>query len=149
MPQIMVPEETFRRLSARATALNISVDKLVQPLLERLAESGTASLEPSAPLTGDARRAELEAWKRDAESRAERYPPGFVLDDSRETIYREREDAQLCPSDEPEFIDRLLEQDEAFRRLAEERRREADEGRVSTLADVRRRLGASSSDPPH
>src|SRR5262249_4088843 len=48
------------------------------------------------------------------------------------------------PSDDPEFIDRLLEQDEAFRRLAEERRREADEGRVSALADVRRRLDASS-----
>lgn len=47
-------------------------------------------------------------------------------------------------NDDPEFIDRLLEQDEAFRRLAEERRREADEGRVSTLADVRQRLDASS-----
>jgi hypothetical protein len=35
------------------------------------------------------------AWKRDAESRAGRYPKGFVLDDSRETLYREREDAQL------------------------------------------------------
>ncbi|HZW29211.1 MAG TPA: hypothetical protein VFF52_00790 [Isosphaeraceae bacterium] len=46
--------------------------------------------------------------------------------------------------DDAEFIDRLLEQDQAFRRLAEERRREADEGRVSTLADVRRRLEASS-----
>ena len=49
-------------------------------------------------------------------------------------------------SDDPEFIDRLLEQDEAFRRLAEERRREADEGRVSTLAEVRRRLEASSEE---
>ena len=47
-------------------------------------------------------------------------------------------------SDDPEFIDRLLEQDEAFRRLAEQRRREADEGCVSTLADVRSRLDASS-----
>jgi hypothetical protein len=51
------------------------------------------------------------------------------------------------PSDDPEFIDRLPEQDEAFRRLAEQRRREADEGRVSTLADVRRRLEASPSVP--
>jgi len=43
----------------------------------------------------DAWLAELDAWKRDAESRAERYAPGFVLADSRETPYREREDAQL------------------------------------------------------
>ncbi len=57
-------------------------------------------------------------------------------------------------SDNPDFIDRLLEQDEAFRRLAEERRREADEGHVSTLEDVRRRLDSESQrhggphDPP-
>jgi hypothetical protein len=44
------------------------------------------------------------------------------------------------PADDQEFLDRLLETNEAFRRLAEERRREADEGRVSTLAEVRRRL---------
>ena len=42
--------------------------------------------------------------------------------------------------DDPEFIDRLLENNAAFRRLAEERRREVDEGGVSTLAEVRRRL---------
>jgi hypothetical protein len=95
MPNVTVPEDTFRRLSERAAALNISVDELVRPALDRLAEAGTPSPESLLPLTGDAWRAELEAWKRDAESRAERYPLGFVLDDSRETIYREREDAQL------------------------------------------------------
>jgi hypothetical protein len=47
-------------------------------------------------------------------------------------------------TDDPEFIDRLLEEDEAFRRLAIERRREAEEGRASTLAEVRQRLSASS-----
>ena len=95
MPQITVPEETFRRLSARAAALNVSVDDLVQPALHRLAETGAAATGPPPPLAGDAWWAELEAWKRDAESRADRYPPGFILDDSRETIYREREDDQL------------------------------------------------------
>jgi hypothetical protein len=94
MPQLTVPEETFRRLVARATALHISVEELVQPTLDRLAETYPSSPEPSLPLTGDAWLAELEAWKRDAESRARRYPPGFVLDDRRETVYREREDAQ-------------------------------------------------------
>ena len=91
MPHVTVPQDTFERLCVRAAALNITVDDLVKPALDRLAEFGT----PALPLTGDAWRAELEAWKRDAESRADRYPPGFVLDDSRETIYREREDAQF------------------------------------------------------
>jgi prevent-host-death family protein len=46
-------------------------------------------------------------------------------------------------SDDPEFIDRLLEDNEDFRRLAETRRREASDGRVSSLQDVRRRIGES------
>jgi hypothetical protein len=95
MPSITVPEDTFRRLAERAAANNVSVDDLVTSALDRLAEAGTPAPEPPPPLTGDAWQAELAAWKRDAESRAGRYPPGFVLDDSRETIYREREDAQL------------------------------------------------------
>jgi len=95
MPQVTVAEDTFRRLSEHAAALNISVDELVKPALDRLAETGPLLTEPPLPLTGEAWQAELEAWKRDAESRVGRYPPGFVLDDSRETIYREREDAQL------------------------------------------------------
>ncbi len=92
MPQLTVPEDTFRRLAVRAAALNVSVDDLVKPALDRLAETGTAATE--MPLTGDASRTELAAWKRDARNRAGRYPSGFVLDDSREAIYREREDAQ-------------------------------------------------------
>jgi hypothetical protein len=95
MPQITVPEETFRRLAAKAAAQNISVDDLVKPALDQLVDSCTSATAPPLPLTGDAWRAELDAWKRDAESRAGRYGQGFVLDDSRETIYRERENAQL------------------------------------------------------
>ena len=67
----------------------------MKPALDQLAETGALPPEPSEPLTGDAWQAELDAWRRDAASRAGRYPQGFVLDDSRETMYREREDAQL------------------------------------------------------
>jgi hypothetical protein len=95
MPHVTVPEDTFRRLAAKAAALNVSVDDLIRPALDRLAEADSPTPEPPFPMTGDAWYAELEAWKRDVESRAGRYPPGFALDDSRETIYREREDAQL------------------------------------------------------
>jgi hypothetical protein len=55
---------------------------------------------------------------------------------------------ELIPihADDPDFIDRLLEQNKSFRRLAEESRRAADEGRVSTLADVRKRLEAEGKE---
>jgi hypothetical protein len=95
MPHLTVPEDTFQRLVARADALNISVDDLVRPALDKLAATGPSAPEPPLPLAGDAWHAELDARKRDAESRAGRYPRGFVLDDSRETIYGERENAQL------------------------------------------------------
>ncbi len=48
-PHLTVPEDTFRRLAAKADALNISVDDLVQPALDRLAETGTSAPEPPAP----------------------------------------------------------------------------------------------------
>ena len=43
MPHVTVPEDTFERLSARAAALNISVDDLVKPALDRLAASDIAA----------------------------------------------------------------------------------------------------------
>ena len=43
-------------------------------------------------------------------------------------------------SDDAEFIDRLIEENDAFRELLEKRRRESDLGRVSSLEEVRRRL---------
>jgi hypothetical protein len=44
-------------------------------------------------------------------------------------------------SDDPDFINRLLATNREFRELMEHRRREADDGRVSSLASVRERLG--------
>jgi hypothetical protein len=95
MPHLTVPEDTFQRLAARAAALNISVDDLVRPALDQLATTGTSAPELPLPLPGDAWHADLDDLKLDAESRAGRYPRGFVLDDSRETIYGDRENAQL------------------------------------------------------
>jgi hypothetical protein len=43
--------------------------------------------------------------------------------------------------DDDDFIDRLIKGNEAFGQLLEESRREADLGRVSSLEEVRRRLG--------
>ncbi len=40
-----------------------------------------------------------------------------------------------------DFMDRLIEENDAFRELLEQRRREADLGQVSPMEEVRRRLG--------
>jgi hypothetical protein len=47
-------------------------------------------------------------------------------------------------TDDPEFIERLLDQNADFRRLAEERRREADLGHVLSLEDVRREMAGGT-----
>jgi hypothetical protein len=44
-------------------------------------------------------------------------------------------------SDDPDFIDRLLTTNREFRELMESRRKEADEGKVSSLHSVRESLG--------
>ena len=44
-------------------------------------------------------------------------------------------------ADDPDFMDRLIEENSAFRELLERRRREADFGHVSSLEEIRRRLG--------
>lgn len=48
--------------------------------------------------------------------------------------------AEPIQSDDPDFIDRLLEENVDFRRLMEERHREADACKVSSLEEVRKRL---------
>ena len=43
-------------------------------------------------------------------------------------------------SEDPDFIDRLIEENPDFRRLLEARKEAARTGKVSSLQDVRRRL---------
>jgi hypothetical protein len=44
-------------------------------------------------------------------------------------------------SDDPDFIDRLLTTNPEFRELMQNRRKEADEGKVASLDSLRERLG--------
>jgi hypothetical protein len=44
-------------------------------------------------------------------------------------------------SDDPDFIDRLLTANREFRELMENRRKEADAGKVSSLNSIRENLG--------
>ncbi|MFO0957551.1 MAG: ribbon-helix-helix protein, CopG family [Isosphaeraceae bacterium] len=91
MASITIPDETYRRLSEHAKVVERPVDELIRDVLDQFAKSRPYP----PPLTGEAWLAAMQEWRKAIEERADRYPPGFVLDDSRETMYREREDAQL------------------------------------------------------
>jgi hypothetical protein len=81
VPTLDINGETYERLARKAAARNTTVDRLVQPMLEQLAED-----EPS---TQDRRQA-LDNWMFLVQQRMNRYPKGFLVDDSRETIYEDR-----------------------------------------------------------
>ena len=81
MPTLNVNSETYNRLVRKAAARNTTVDRFVEPLLEQFAAD-----EPNS----EDRRAALDQWMRMVQDRAGQYPEGFVVDDSRETIYEGR-----------------------------------------------------------
>jgi hypothetical protein len=81
MPAIMVPEDTFQRLRARADQLNITVDALTTTALEQLAK------EPVKSKVTDAWTKHFHDWTTEVHSRASRYPDGFEADVSNESIY--------------------------------------------------------------
>jgi hypothetical protein len=85
MATITIPDQTFAELARQASAAGISVEQFVLPLLEQ-----AVPLEP----TPEERRRAFEEWQQEVRKRADRYPPGFRVDDSRETIYFGREDAR-------------------------------------------------------
>jgi hypothetical protein len=88
MATITIPDSTFDRLTRQAAAIGITVEQLVLPVLDQIAPPGP---------TPEERRRAFEEWRKRVEERAGMYPPGFQVDDSREAIYKEREDAQLAP----------------------------------------------------
>ena len=95
MATVTIPDVAYTSLAAQAALRNITVEQFVLDQLQHLNSPLEVPPEPAPPLTGEAWRAVRDAMISDAEKRADRYPPGFVLDDSREAIYAERLDAQL------------------------------------------------------
>jgi hypothetical protein len=89
MPYLTIPDEMFQRLAKRAAALNVTVEQLVTPLLDLAVASDSNGLPtPAPPEAGiDDWKTKFDAWMADVQARANRYPPGFVMDASRESIY--------------------------------------------------------------
>jgi hypothetical protein len=84
MPSVIISDEVFQRLAQQAATRNVTVEQLIAPLLELAAKSN--GIQPPAPAFEDWKKG-FDAWMADVQDRARRYPPGFVLDDSRESIY--------------------------------------------------------------
>jgi len=84
MPSLTLPEEMFERLTKRAAALNVTIEELVTPLLDLAANSDANG---NSGLSFDDWRKQFDGWMAQVQARVNRYPPGFMMDDSRESIY--------------------------------------------------------------
>jgi hypothetical protein len=89
MPTVTVSDEIYKGLATRAAALRVTVEQLIAPLLDLAAQThgdGSSTGSPGA-VSFDEWKNRLDSWMADVQARASRYPPGFILDDSRESIY--------------------------------------------------------------
>jgi hypothetical protein len=90
MPTLSIPKDIFERLVNRAATLHVSVEQLVLSLLNAAApEIGEQGTRPAAPSSYNEWKANFDAWMANVQTRFNRYPPGFVLDDSRERMYED------------------------------------------------------------
>jgi hypothetical protein len=86
MSSISIPDELFTRLASRAAEQNVTVEQLVTPLLESIAKSDSkGQINGASPFSEWKKN--FEAWMANVHARSNRYPPGFVMDDSRDSIY--------------------------------------------------------------
>jgi hypothetical protein len=84
MPVVTIPNEAFDGLAKRAAELNVTVEQLILKLATESAGNGHPK--PSVTPFDDWKK-NFDAWMGDVQTRAHRYPLGFVMDDSRESIY--------------------------------------------------------------
>lgn len=81
MASLNIRPDLYNRLQQKAEAQRTSVEALVEPVLDQLAKPEN---------TADEGRKAFDEWMALIQKRANRYPPGFVVDDSRESIYEGR-----------------------------------------------------------
>jgi hypothetical protein len=83
---IHINDNTYQQLARQAAEKKITVDKLVEPVLDEIASSSSAK-ESSPKISADRRLAAFNEWMDAVKQRSNRYPQGFVVDDRRESIY--------------------------------------------------------------
>ncbi len=90
MTTIVIPDETYQRLAALATARNLTPDALATAALDQLAQQASTDRHAATTpvkLSDDEWKARFDALTQLIRSRSDRYPPGFQIDDSREAMY--------------------------------------------------------------
>ena len=90
MATITIDDATHQALTVQADTQGLTLTDYLVKITEPQPSRSTSD-QP----TIEQRVRILQEWEAAAKARAERYPPNFQVDTERETIYKEREDAQL------------------------------------------------------
>ena len=94
MHSISIPDHTYQALVVQAIARNLDVEELVLQAVTQLINTPLPRESYQEP-TIEQRLQALDRWTRRIEERADRYPQGFRVDDSREAMYEDRLRAQM------------------------------------------------------
>jgi hypothetical protein len=89
MATLNIQDSVYHRLAQRAAARHTSVEEYLKQLLEKLAEMPPAQ-EDAPEHTASERGKAFQELLSMVRENAQRFPPGFIVDDSRESIYRGR-----------------------------------------------------------
>jgi hypothetical protein len=84
------PLQAAARLLASQAGFK-TTDEYIAELVRRDLEAQQQKLGQQPKESPEEWQRSFAAWMQEVQGRASRYPPGFVLDDSRESIYAERE----------------------------------------------------------
>ena len=87
MPSVTISDEMFDQLAKRDGSLNVTVEQLIAPLLDLAAADAGIGHPAPTQASFESREKKFDAWMMEVQARADRYPTGFVMDDSRESIY--------------------------------------------------------------
>lgn len=92
MHSISLTDDTYQALVDQAAARHVDVEEIVRQGVELLSHQMPGE---SAEPTKEQRLQALDRLAHRADERADLYPPGFRVDDSREAMYEDRLRAQL------------------------------------------------------
>jgi hypothetical protein len=84
---IILPPEVEAKLRERVAAAGTDVATFVRQAVEEKLAVPTPVPEVAASAGTEGWDAKFHDWMQDVASRAKTYPAGFVVDDSRETLY--------------------------------------------------------------
>ena len=90
MTELAMKLRLTRQASERLTRRAAELGSDVASVASRLIEAAVASTPEPTSLDRERRLAELNTWLSEIDTRPKTFPPGFILDDSRESIYEGR-----------------------------------------------------------